>query len=399
MKIGIIKEGKIPRDTRVALPPSICAEIIKANPSITIVVEPCSYRCFSDQEYIDAGIELCSNMAECDLLLGIKEVPIEQLIEDKKYLFFSHTIKKQNHNKKLMKALLSKKITMIDYETLCDEKGNRVIAFGRWAGIVGAHNTINTYLQRIKQTMLPKMYQTKDFDTVIQSYSKLFLPPVKIILTGDGRVSGGALEVLEKMKIKQVSSDEFLNQSFDYPVFAQLSSEEMYIRNDGSEFNTDHFHKNPSEYNTLFEPYTKVANIMINGIYWDKNAPAFFSKEDMKNPDFTIETIGDITCDIAPSSSIPSTLYATTITEPVFGYNPDTEEEEKPFQLHVIDMMTIDNLPNELPRDASMSFGLALQQNVLPNLLIENSLMIDKATICKDGELTEYYNYLRDYIS
>jgi saccharopine dehydrogenase (NAD+, L-lysine forming) len=399
MKIGIIKEGKIPRDTRVALPPSICAEIVKANPSITIVVEPCSYRSFSDQEYIDAGIEMSSNMAECDLLLGIKEVPIEQLIAGKKYLFFSHTIKKQSHNRKLMKALLEKKITMIDYETLCDEKGDRVIAFGRWAGIVGAHNTINTYLQRIKQPSLPKMYQSKDFDTVIESYAKLTLPPVKIILTGNGRVSGGALEVLEKMKIKQVSSIEFLNVEYDCPVFAQLSSSEMYERKDGTNFDTSHFHKNPSEYNSLFEPYTKIANIMINGIYWDKNAPVFFSKEDMKKSDFTIETIGDITCDIAPSSSIPATLYATTITEPVFGYNPDTEEEEKPFQPHVIDMMTIDNLPNELPRDASMSFGLALQQNVLPNLLKDKSEMIDKATICKDGELTEYYEYLRDYIS
>ncbi len=397
MKIGIIKEGKIPRDTRAALSPEQCKNILNQYPSIQIIVQPCSYRCFKDEEYSNLGIELSEDLASCDILLGIKEVPIPQLISGKTYLFFSHTIKKQMHNQKLLKALLEKKVRMVDYETLCNPKGERVLAFGKWAGIVGAHNAIWTYSKRTKKFTLPRMYQSFDFETVKKTYSDIVLGNVKIVLTGTGRVSSGAAEVLNAMRITRVDAHAFLHETFDGPVYTQLNSAQMYARKSDDGFDRNEFHQNPALYKSIFAPYTQVSDIMINGIYWNKEAPVFFSAEDMQNPAFKIKTIGDITCDVMPFSSIPSTLYATTINEPVFGYNPFTKEEEAPYSPHVIDMMTIDNLPNELPRDASVDFGNQLLSHVLKELLQPGSEMIDKATICQDGQLNEPYEYLRDY--
>lgn len=399
MKIGIIRETKIPQDTRVPLSPVQCAVLKLKYPQWDIVVQPSAYRCYADEEYKERGISLQEDLRDCDCLLGIKEVGFEELIAKKKYFFFSHTIKKQVHNRKLLQKLLEKHIEMIDYETICDERGARLIAFGKWAGIVGAHNTIWAYGKRTKKFELPRLYQSKDFNSVAEMYQNLSLPAFKIVLTGTGRVANGAASVLDKMGIKKVTASAFLHEEFDEPVYVQLSSKDMYAPKDGSDFSTDTFHAHPELFQSIFEPYTKVSDIMINGIFWNKQAPAFFTSEAMQAAAFKIRTIGDITCDIAPEASIPSTLYATTIKEPIFGYNPFTMEEEAPFQDEVIDVMSIDNLPNELPRDASVEFGEQLIQFVFPEISYEKSAILDRATICKEGKLTEYYSYLQDFVN
>lgn len=399
MKIGIIRETKIPQDTRVPLNPIQCAVLKLKYPLWDIVVQPSAYRCYTNEEYTEEGITLQENLSDCDYLLGIKEVGFEELIPNKKYFFFSHTIKKQLHNKKLLQKLLEKKIEMIDYETICDERGARLIAFGKWAGIVGAHNTIWAYGMRTKSFELPRLFQSKDFNSVLETYQNLPIPAIKIVLTGTGRVANGAASVLDRMGIKKVSATEYLNEEFDEPVYVQLSSKEMYAANDGSAFSTEKFHAQPELFHSIFTPYTKVSDIMINGIFWNKKAPKFFTKEAMQESDFRIKTIGDITCDIAPDSSVPSTLYATTIKEPLFGYNPFTMEEEAPFQQDVIDVMSIDNLPNELPRDASDEFGDQLILHVFPEIYKGKSVMLENATICKEGKLTEHYAYLQDFVN
>lgn len=364
-----------------------------------IAVQPCAYRSFSDEEYQIEDIELKEDLSACDYLLGIKEVEIDQLIPNKTYLFFSHTIKKQAHNRKLLKALVEKRITMIDYETICDASGKRLIAFGKWAGKVGAHNSIWTFGKRTGLFNLPRLCDIKEFKDILPYYEKLRLPPIKIVLTGTGRVANGAAKVLELMHIRKVTPQEFLKEEFEEAVFVQLKSSEMYAANDGAAFDTALFHSKPELFHGIFEPYTKVADIMINGIFWQKGAPVFFTKAEMNSSDFKIKIIGDITCDIAPEASVPSTLYATTIQSPVFGYNPATEKAEKPFQEHVIDVMSIDNLPNELPRDASDEFGDLLIMNVIPELMTAQSDIMDRGTICKDGKLTERYQYLQDYLN
>jgi hypothetical protein len=240
----------------------------------------------------------------------------------------------------------------------------------------------------------------KNFKAVKDFYQQhLELPPVKIVLTGTGRVGKGSAEVLDAMGIRKVKPRDFLEETFNEAVYTQLICRNYAGRIDESPFHKEEFYAKPELFKSIFEPYAKVADIMINGIYWDNAAPQFFTKAEMRNPDFNIKVIADITCDIAPVASVPSTLYPTTIEEPVFGYNPETEQAEAPYQAHTIDMMTIDNLPNELPRDASNSFGKQFINHVIEELLDkEHSEVMRNARITKNGDLTANFEYLRNYL-
>lgn len=397
MRLGIIRETKTPPDSRVLFTPKQCS-ILKSK-GLEVLVQPSESRCYLDSEYEAEGIVLQEDLSDCDILFGVKEVKIDALIPNKTYFFFSHTIKKQSYNKKLLQEVIKKKIHLVDYETLKNEQGARVIAFGRWAGIVGAHNGIRTWGLRTGKFELTPMNQSHNFSKVQEAYPQIDLGNAKIVLTGTGRVANGSAEVLDLMKIRRVSSVDFLTQQFNEAVYCQLETEEMFGKGENDTFDTG-FYSDPSGYHSLFKPYTQVADIMINGIYWDSNGPAFFSKEDMKDADFNIKVIADITCDIAPDSSVPSTLKATTIQEPIFGYDVLLEIETEPFKNGVVDVMSVDNLPNELPRDASKDFGEQFLQNVLPELIKVDSDMIYKASITtKNGILNKPYLYLTDYIS
>lgn len=332
--------------------------------------------------------------------MGIKEVPKEQLIPNKKYFFFSHTIKKQAYNKALLQKILKENITLMDYEVLTNTNKQRVIAFGRFAGIVGAHNGMMTYGRRTKAFDLQQMHQYDDYAAAIAYYKTLQFPAMKIVLTGTGRVANGAAEVFDHMGIRKVSPADFLHKNYEEAVYTQLDCQDYVATKDDSEFELFDFFKNPGNYQSIFAPYTKVADLMVNGIYWDNAAPSFFSKEDMKQSAFNIKVIADVTCDIAPVASIPSTLYATTIAKPVFGYDPATESATDPYQAHTVDMMTIDNLPNELPKDASKSFGEQFTTHVIEELLgLKDSGMIERATIAKEGQLGPHFQYLLDYVA
>lgn len=399
MKIGIIREGKTPPDTRVPLTPKQCAKIMRKH-DVEIIVQPSPNRCFTDAEYAAEGLIISENIQDCEVLLGVKEVPIDNLIPNKTYFFFSHTIKKQSYNRKLLQAMVERNISMMDYEVLKNDKGRRVIAFGRWAGIVGAHNGLWTYGQRTNAFELPRMTEFHDFAEAKKFYDEqLKLPNLKVVLTGTGRVGNGSAEVLDAMGFRKVKPREFLKEQFNEPIYTQLICKNYAARKSDDGFNKNEFYTHPERYKSIFAPYAKVANIMINGIYWDNAAPQFFTKEEMRHEDFNIKVIADVTCDIAPVASIPSTLYATTIAEPVFGYNPYTEKAETPYQSSTIDMMTIDNLPNELPRDASRNFGTQFINHVLEELLYNRQgRMMRQANICKNGDLTEEFEYLRDYL-
>lgn len=399
MKIGIIREEKRPRDTRVPLTPSQCASIKDRFPNISIVVQPCKYRCFSNEEYKYHHITLQENLEDCDIILGVKEVPIDLLMPEKTYLFFSHTIKKQVHNRKLLQTILSKKIRLVDYECMVDDKENRIIAFGRWAGIVGAYHAIRMIGAKTVRFRIRQMVDCINFAEAQKEFKKVDLPNWKIVLTGTGRVSEGAAFLLDVLGVKKVDPHSFCYKQFDEIVYTQLGSKDMYFQHGDEEFDRDLFHQQPSLFESAFYPFTKVSDVMINGVYWDKRISPFFSKEQMKESDFKIKLIADITCDIAPDSSIPSTIFASTIDDPYFGYNPKSESLCQAFTPSSIDMMSIDNLPNELPRDASEDFGNMLISRVLPELTKESSGVIDRATIAKDGLLTERYKYLEDYVN
>lgn len=397
MKIGIIREGKTPPDSRVPLSPEQCAFLIKEE-NIDIVVQPSPKRCFPDENYLALGVPMAEDLSDRDVLLGVKEVPIEHLIDHKTYFFFSHTIKKQSYNRKLLQAIIEKNIRLIDYEVLTNEKGQRLIAFGKFAGMVGAHNGIMTYGTRTGLYTLKRMKDCLDYEEAQSIYKKLSLPPLRIVLTGSGRVGNGAALVLQDMGIKEVSPSDYLNQKYTEAVFTQVNCKDYARRKDGSPFDKKVFYESPQLFESIFAPYTKCSDIMINGIYWDNHAPAFFSVEEMQSPAFTIKVIADVTCDIAPVSSIPATLKASTIAKPVFGFNPATGKENMPYQDRVVDMMTIDNLPNELPRDASRAFGEQFIESILDELLAGQSEIIERATVAVDAGLGTHFAYLTKYL-
>ncbi len=398
MKIGIIREGKVPNDARVPLIPTQCKKLIDQY-NLDLVVQPSPTRCYKDEEFVQAGVTLQEDLTDRDILLGVKEVPIDQLISGKQYLFFSHTHKKQVYNRKLLKSFLDKNIHMVDYELLTNDKKQRLIAFGVFAGMVGAHNAIFTFGKRTGNVELKRLKDCHDYAEAISIYKKTKFPKVKIVLTGSGRVASGSVKVLQDMGIKKVIPFDFLTKSYDDAVFTQLDCQNYVAHKNGMPYMNKDFYTKPEEFVSKFQAYTKVADIMINGIFWDKRAPAFFTKEDMKSPNFSIKVIADVTCDIAPEASIPATLKASTIANPIFGYDPITEKEVDPHADHVVDMMTIDNLPNELPRDASESFGNQFSEFIIKELLMKDSAVIERASITRNGRLTEAFEYLREFVN
>jgi alanine dehydrogenase len=396
IKIGIIKEGKTPTDNRVALIPSQCRWLLK-NIDCSITVQPSENRCFSDEEYERSGVVLSNEIGHCDVLLGIKEVPVQDLIADKTYLFFSHTIKMQAHNKKLMQSLVEKRITLIDYECLKHKDGQRIIGFGFFAGIVGAHNGLWCFGQRNGSFSLHRVYQQKDYTQLIHSYFGLKLPPVKVAVTGSGRVAHGILEVMNLVDIQEVEPDEYLAESFEYPVYVHLKGCDLYRHRDSNTYNRHDFHANPSNYKCLFENFIPHTDILMNGIYWDEQIPRLFEMEAIGKSNFKIQTIADITDD--ENGSVPCNLGDGTIQDPVYGVHRLTGQKIAPFDPEGLDIMAVGNLPNELPRDASRFFGEQLIKYVLGDIVKGGSELIDRATILRKGILTDNYAYLTSYAS
>lgn len=398
LRIGLIKEGKVPVDKRVALPPDHARKVLQRYPNVEIVAQQSDIRCFTDQDYENAGIRVVPSLDDCDVIFGVKEVPLPDLLTEKTYFFFSHTIKKQPYNRELLQNILQKNIQLVDYETLTASNGKRIIAFGRWAGIVGAYNGIWTYGKRYNLFHLRRAHECFDLEDLKTEYSKVVLPPIKIILTGGGRVAKGAIEVLMGMGIRKVTPRQFLEQHFDFPVFCQLDVRNYNKRVDDTDFSRNEFYKNPQQYEGDFLQYTQHADILIASAYWAPQAPVLFDRKDMARNDFKVAVIADITCDI--EGSIPSTKQPSTIADPIYDYNPSDDQVENPLTDEGnITVMAVDNLPCELARDASVSFGDELVSSVLPALLGDDEdSVIQRGTITQDGTLTDNFKYLQDYV-
>lgn len=364
-------------------------------PDIKVIVQTSTGRCFSDAEYKAAGVEVKEDMTEADILLGIKEVPVEMLLEGKTYLFFSHTKKLQPYNQKLLQAVIAKKITLIDYECLEHEDGQRIIGFGFFAGVVGAHNGMMVYGNRTGLYKLDRVYKQRSFRELIHAYFGLRLPNVKVAVTGSGRVAHGILEVMNLMGIHEVEPDDYLTRRFSYPVYTQLKGADLYRHKETGKYAREHFHNHPEEYACTFLPYAAQTDILMNGVYWDKNVPRLFEKNDVKQEDFIIQTIADITDDA--DGSVPINLGDQTIEDPVYGVSKVTLEKTAPYAKDAVDVMAVGNLPNELPRDASRYFGEQLIKYILEDLTGDGSAIINRATIASNGKLTEHYSYLQDY--
>ena len=395
MKIGLLKEGKIPADNRVALSPSQCKWLQQKVPDLVIKVEACPTRCYTNKEYSRCGIEVSNDISDCDIFLGIKEVPTKNLTGGKTYLFFSHTKKEQPHNQHLLQTIIEKEITLIDYECMEHEDGQRIIGFGFFAGIVGAHNGIMAYGKRTGAFELERVYKQKSFRKLIHNYFGLKLPNIKVAVTGSGRVAHGILEIMNLMGVIEVEREDYCEREFAYPVYVQLKGSDLYRHKENKTYNREDFHNQPQNYECTFNQYIPHTDILMNGVYWDKDVPRLFEKEAIKEQDFRIGVIADVTDDTF--GSVPINLGDQTIEDPVYGVDKVTGEKIAPYLSTSIDVMAVGNLPNELPRDASKYFGQQLIKFILPDLLKGGSRVIEKATIVKNGTLTPDYQYMHHY--
>jgi alanine dehydrogenase len=396
IRIGLIKEGKHPADNRVALTPAQCKWIHKQVADVKIVVQSSAHRCFTDKEYTAAGVEVKEDMSGCDIFLGIKEVPVDMLLPGKTYFFFSHTKKKQRQNQKLLRAIVEKEITLIDYECLEHEDGQRIIGFGFFAGVVGAHNGLMAYGKRTGLYNLERVYRQRSFRELIHTYFGLRIPNVKIAVTGSGRVAHGILEIMNLVGIHEVEPDEYLSRRFAYPVYTQLKGADLYRQTQTDTYTRIDFHEHPEQYACTFLPYSGQTDILLNGVYWDETMPRLFEKEAISSDRFIIQTIADITDDV--NGSVPINLGDQTIEDPVYGVSRKTFEKTAPYLDGSVDIIAVGNLPNELPRDASRYFGEQLIKYILEDLIKDGSPMIKRATIVDRGKLTPPYEYLKDYV-
>lgn len=401
MKFGIIKEGKVPADHRVPLTPEQCKVVKESYPGLDIAVQPSEIRAFSDDEYQEWGISLQENLGDCDVLLGVKEVPIDMLIPNKTYLFFSHTYKKQEYNRDLLRAILDKKITLIDYEMLKEPNGKRVLGFGRYAGIVGAYNAFRAWGELKGRYKLKPAYSCNDRRELETELAKVQLPDnLKIAMTGAGKVAAGAMEILSALKITQVFPEEYVANIFQgEPIFTQLDVRHYFKRKDGSDFTRKEFFANSEGYESNFLTYAKTTDIFIACHFWSEKSPYIFTREDVRHPDFNIKLISDISADI--DGPVASTIRPSTIEEPFYGYEPH-EEREVPFGSQgAIAVSAVDNLPCELPRDASEDFGNELVKKVIPQFFNGDKYQIlaKASETNSEGKLTDAFHYLSDYVA
>jgi len=398
MKFGLLREGKIPHDKRVALTPLQCKKAMELYPELEIVIQPSTIRAYKDSEYQAQGISYQEDLSDCDVLIGVKEVNIKDLIPNKKYLFFSHTYKMQPYNRDLLRAILEKKIQLIDYE-LMTKNNERVIAFGRYAGIVGMYNGLKGYGKKFKQNKMDPAHTCHSLKEMLMELNKLELdPPIKILITGHGRVAGGAVEVLNKAGIKKVSKEDFISRSYDENVYAQLNVSCYSSRISDGGFDLEEFYRDPSIYKSDFMKYAKHTDLYVACHYWDSRGPYIFTREDAKSPDFKIKMIADISCDI--DGPVASTIRPSTIEKPYYGYNPITESEGNFYDENTIGVMAVDNLPCELPRDASESFGNSFLEHILPALIHgDPDGVIERASETDlNGNLTPLYAHLQGYV-
>lgn len=397
MKFGILKERKNPPDRRVVFSPDALARLKQQYHNASVKVESSDIRVFSDLQYKSLGIEITNDISDCDVLFGVKEVPITDLIPNKTYFFFSHTIKKQPHNKKLLQAILEKNIDLYDHETIVDNHNRRLIGFGKYAGLVGTYNAIRAFGIKFELFKLPKAETLSGKEALIAQLKRIVLPPLKFVITGTGKVGNGAKEILDAIKIKEVSIENYLTKNYAQPVYTQIDVLEYNKRKDGKVLDFKDFFKNPQEYVSDFERFTKVSDIYITGHFYDNAAPKILTQEMLKAIDCKIKVVADISCDV--NAPIACTLRSSTIAEPLYGYLPSENKEVDVFHPAAIVVMAVDNLPCELPKDASEGFGEMFIEHVIPAFFNgDEDGILQRAKITEKGKLTPKFSYLQDYV-
>jgi len=397
MKFGIIKERKNPPDRRVVFDPNELAKLKQLYSEANVTVESSDVRIFSDLQYQSMGITVSEDLSDCDVLLGVKEVPIENLIPNKAYFFFSHTIKKQPYNRKLLQAILEKNIDLYDHETIVDQDNRRLIGFGKYAGMVGAYNGIRAFGIKFELFKLPKAETLDGKDALIMHIKRITLPPIKFVVTGTGKVGSGVVEILKAIKVKEITIDNYLTKTYAQPVYVQLDALEYNKRIDGQILDFKDFAAHPEQYESDFEKFTKVSDLYFAGHFYGGGAPIILTREMLNASDCKLKVVADISCDV--NGPIACTLRSSTIAEPLYGYFPLEDREVDVFHPAAVAVMAVDNLPCEIPKDASVGFGEQFIEHVIPAFFNgDKDGILQRAKVTENGKLTERFSYLQDYV-
>ncbi len=433
-KIGIRIEDKYVMERRVAITPKHAESLIQ-DEGMEIYVEPSAKRIFSDEEFKNIGANLTSDLSQIPVIFGVKEMPINFFEAHKTYVFFSHVIKGQPYNMPMLKAMMDKKCTLIEYEKITDDEGRRLIFFGRFAGLAGMINSLWSLGQRflnqgvenpfsaLKQSHL--YHSLEEAKAEITKVSEIIktqglpkeLCPLIIGFTGYGNVSRGAQEIADLLPIKEISPDELLKlqqsgvEADNKMVFKVVFKESDISspKDKSADFVLEHYYNHPEAYENAFEKYVPHISILMNCMYWDDKYPRIVTKDFLSElyakGEMKLKVIGDITCD--PDGSIECTHIGTEIEDPVFVYNPKTRKPKMGFEGEGILVMSVDILPSELPRDSSIAFGDALFKYVKSiatadyNKSFENLNLpapIKRAVIIHQGILTPDYQYINEFL-
>ncbi|MDP8204390.1 MAG: bifunctional lysine ketoglutarate reductase /saccharopine dehydrogenase family protein [Candidatus Tenebribacter mawsonii] len=428
-KLGIKKETKNVWERRVPLNPIAVQDLIKKG--FEVVVQPSETRIYKDEEFKVVGAKLCDDLSDCDFIIGVKEIPMKDLIPGKPHLFFSHTIKGQDYNMPLLQKILDDKITLLDYEKIEDEKNRRLVFFGKFAGYAGMVDTLHGLGQRLNQqynieTPFLKIKHSYQYESIADAIDQISvigkeieqhglpaeITPLNIFLLGYGHVAQGCQEILAALPILKVSPDQLEEYSKNYEdnkIYLTVFKEENLVeRKDGAKFELLDYFRNNSAYKSHLEKYLKYCSVYMNAIYWTSQCPVFLPNSYLKevqnnNPKLII--IGDITCDI--KGSVQATVKSTWPDNPVFILNSETEKETDGYKGEGFAIMAVDNLPCEFPKEASDCFSEALMPFVEQMLLNDYSKTINDSTlpneiksacITHNGELEENYKYLEEFL-
>ena len=390
-----LREARID-ENRTPFSPSQISNLLDEFSNLKIIVQPSKRRCFKNEDYLKAGAQITDDLSSADIIFGVKEVDISTLIKDKIYLFFSHTSKVRQYigqtikdkaiiyKRELLREIVKKNITLIDYENVREVSGEgfRYLGFGRFAGIIGTYNTLNLYLKLYNKQPLSRAFEINNYEQIKKLISKQNFNKIKILVTGSGRASKGAIEMLKHANIKQVSINDYLNKKYNEAIFSNISPRKHIERKNGKDIS--------KVKNYLFD-----SDMFIACHYWDPKFPKLFFPRHI-NEFKKLKIIGDITCDI--NGSIPTTIRSTSIAKPYYSIDIDSMKEID-LGAKGIAVMAVDNLPSELPQDASEEFGSSVISENLPYLIDKDDGRINRATTASNGKFCGNFAYLNDFIN
>lgn len=429
--IAIRREDKNQWERRAPLTPEHIREF-KEKYGIKTIVQPSKIRVFTDEEYRCAGAEINEDISRAGVVFAIKEIPDRLFEKGKAYVFFSHTIKGQPYNMPMLKKMIDRQCTLIDYERIVNEKNQRLIFFGRFAGIAGMFETLFAYGQKMKQlgfqtpferVKQPYRYHSleegkKEIKAIGREIEENGLPaelsPLITGFTGYGNVSKGAQEIFDLLPHETISADKLREEpasiSANNKLFKVVFYEKDIVKAKEGSFELQDYYQHPEKYDSIFENYLPRLGILVNCIYWTEKYPRlvtkdFLKKDILREPEFKLKVIGDISCDI--DGSIEITSKATRPDIPSFTYLPGSDSFEDCIHREGITVMAVDNLPCEFPRESSASFsnllkdlaqGIASADFAAPFEDINIAKPAKRAVVLHNGRFTPDYTYMEDFI-